>query len=126
MKEQREENLIGQGYVLDSSGLRAFERHYTLPSLVGVIIFIFIFVLIWKQTLSIEVGIGLLAVAWLATSGVIAHMYFSKPKSKKTGNSLQKFKNSSPDCDGFEVLYVDPDTKTYFKRLFADGNIDSV
>ena len=123
MKEKREEDLIAEGYGWDADGLLQFERPYTIPGIVGVLAFVTVFVMIWRQVISVGIGVGLLAAAWLVIGGVVLLMYRSQPKGR-SGEPLQKFRNSSPNADGLEILYVDPEKKTYFKRLFVDGNVE--
>ena len=124
MKEKREEDLIADGFAWDADGLRKLERPYIIPSIIGVLAFVAVFVMIWRQVLPVGIGVGLLAAVWLAIGGVALLMFRSHSKGK-SGKPLQKFRNSSPDSHGLEVLYVDPESKTYFKRLFMDGNVES-
>lgn len=124
MKEKREEDLIAAGFNWDPDGLRNLEHPYTIPSIIGVLAFVSVFIMIWRQVLPLGLGVGLLAAVWLSVGGVFLLMYRSQPKGK-SGKLLQKFRNSSPNAQGLEVLYVDQESKTYFKRLFVDGNVES-
>ncbi len=119
MKTITIEELESEGYSEDPNGRKEFERPYLIPSLVGLSAFVICFILLVRGKVSARVGMISVGSAWLFCGATILIGYLSRPKSKLTGKPLIKYQNRSPDSDvRLELIYVCPDSKTFFRRVF--------
>jgi hypothetical protein len=120
MKSISIEELITQGYSEDSKSLKEFEKPYRIPSIVGLSGFIICFTLVVLGKLHGKVGLISIGISLLFCLATIVRGYMSRPKSKLTGKPLIKYKNRFPAPDvGLELIYVCPDGKTFFRRIYA-------
>lgn len=120
MKSISIEELTAQGYSEDPKGRKEFERPFRIPSIIGISAFIICFTLLVLGKISAMVGVISVGISWLFCGATILIGGMSRPKSKLTGKPLIKYKNRFPASDvALEMIYVCPDSKTYFRRVFA-------
>lgn len=108
------------GYTEDAPGRRAF-----LWSCYGIVwIAAAGFAVIVVSTvfggLALNWTRGFAMVACLATMvGGIFRAYRFIPCSRQTGRPMHLYRNASAPAGILEVLYVDPDSRTYFRHVYA-------
>jgi hypothetical protein len=108
-----------EGYQEDITALRRFERPFILPSVFGGLLFLgpFIYLMIYRQPVYL---LSLCLVGLLTFLGTMYVMFRSKPLSKASGRPMERYWNTSSSARGDEVIYVCHDSKTYFRRTFAE------
>ena len=97
--------------------LQRFERRYLLVGLVGVIAFVAGFIL--AMSTAVIYHLGFCVLGWAAVTFAALLRYRATPRSDHSGRPMQKFRYVGPDAAAFEVAYVDHESKTYFRRIFA-------
>jgi len=116
------EGLLVQGYTEDPEGIKGLERSYKKPIIIGVGGFGLSFVLMMFGKVSDKVGLGLAVISWLFIINAIIFMYRSQPRSRHTGKVLLKYKNRNLGPSVMlEVIYVCPESKTFFRRIYAES-----
>jgi hypothetical protein len=109
-----------EGYTEDKRSKRQFLLPYSVLAVAAIIVLLSIFTrhAIHKSAMSLGwffVG-GLCFVVIL---GAIALAYRSVPKSTRTGRPMKCYRNLSAPEGVIELLYVDEDSRTFFRNIYA-------
>ena len=114
------EELESKGFSEDPQGRKRFERPLLLPAVLGLGVYAVSFALMVFKKIPELTGI-ILVCGSLCILGIMALcQYWSRPKSRHTGRRLVKYKNASPGPDVIlEVIYVCPESKTFWRRVYA-------
>jgi hypothetical protein len=111
--------LLSNGFTEDPAAVKALQKAFALPLVVGLGGFVLGFVMMIKRV-SAGVGMSLTAGSLCFIGLMLLSMYRSRPKSRHTGKPLLKYKNSVPDPGVLlELIYVCPDSKTFSRRVYA-------
>ncbi|MFC5457271.1 hypothetical protein [Prosthecobacter fluviatilis] len=108
------------GYTEDAPGRRSFL--WSCYGIVGIAAagFAVIVVSTVFGGLALNWTRGFAMVACLATMvGGIFRAYRFIPRSRQTGRPMHLYRNASAPAGILEVLYVDPDSRTYFRHVYA-------
>jgi len=121
MKTTTPERLISQGYTEDAEAGREFERPYTWPNLVLVVVFFSSLALSLADRISMKVGVSLMAGSFIIICLTIIRLRISIPHSRHTGKPMERYRNSAPERQvSSELIYVCHDSKTFFRRVFSE------
>ncbi len=113
------------GYTRDKRSEKAFFGPYAyiqVPALLG-----FVGIIIGGFRGVIHFNFGwwcALILCWIACMGTMVHAYRSTPRSLRTGESMQRYRNLSAPDGVWEVIYVDEVSKTYFRRVYLQPATD--
>ena len=114
--------LLSKGFTEDPVAVKALQRSFALPLVIGTAGFVLAFALMMLERVSVGVGIGLAAVSWCFIVLTLLCMYRSRPKSRHTGKPLLKYKNRAPDSGVIlELIYVCPDSRTFSRRVYLEN-----
>ena len=113
--------LIQDGYAEDPVGRRKFERPYLLFFAPWVITFIASLLLLFCELIQPITATIIMATSLVLLGLGALTMYRAHPRSRHTGKPLMKFNNTKPQWPTLsEIIYVCPDSKTYFTRSFGE------
>jgi hypothetical protein len=113
-------DLLSRGFTEDPLALKAIERPFAVPLVLGVGVFVSGFALWMLKRIGDGLGVSLIAGSLCFLLLVMLCMYRSRPRSRHTGKPLLKYKNSSPDSGVIhELIYVCPDSKTFSRRVYV-------
>jgi hypothetical protein len=116
------EELVSKGFMEDPQGLKQLERPFALPLALGVGGFALSFALMMLEKISTRSGFVLAGVSWCFVVAMMVCMYRSRPKSRHTGRPMVKYKNRSPASGVIhEVIYVCPESKTFWRRIYLEN-----
>lgn len=108
------------GYTEDARSRRAFLWSYYGIVWIAAAGFVGIIISTVFVGLAFNLTWGFAAVACLATMfGGIFRAYRSIPRSPQTGRPMHLYRNASAPEGILEILYVDPDSRTYFRHVYA-------
>jgi hypothetical protein len=114
--------LLSKGFTEDPLAVKALQKSFALPLVVGTVAFVLAFALMMLERVSSGVGISIAAVSWCFIVLTLVCMYRARPKSRHTGKPLLKYKNRSPDSGVIlELIYVCPDSKTFSRRVYLEN-----
>jgi hypothetical protein len=116
------QSLIDEGYTEDPEALERFERPFTIPFIVLIILFVGDLALLLTGGIDTRMGGGVLIALLALIFGIIALLYYSRPRSRHTGRPLDRYRNLAPARRrDVEFLYVCAESKTFFRRVYAQG-----
>jgi hypothetical protein len=108
------------GYTEDARCRRAFLWSYYGIVWIAAAVFTVIIVSTVFGGVPFDWTWGFAAVACIATMFVgIFRAYRSIPRSTQSGRPMQPYRNASAPEGVLEIIYVDPDSRTYFRHVFA-------
>jgi hypothetical protein len=112
-------DLRSQGFTEDPLAVKALQKLFAVPFILGGAAFVVGFVLVLTEA-SIGVGISLVVGSLCFLLLTVVCMYRWRPKSRHTGKPLLKYKNSSPDPGVIlELIYVCLDSRTFSRRVYV-------
>ncbi len=112
--------LQSQGFTEDPLAVKAIERPFAVPLVLGIGVFVCGFALWMLKRIGDGLGVSLIAGSLCFLLLVMALMYFSRPRSRHSGKPLLKYRNAAPDAGvGHELIYVCPQSKTFSRRVFV-------
>jgi hypothetical protein len=121
MNEISIEQLVLQGYSEDIEGLKQFQRGYAPFFLLILLVFIASLISFFTNSWPYAAITCLASIAFGFFG--IAVMYRATPISRHSGKPLVKYINKSPKpLTLTEVVYVCPESKTYFSRSFSSND----
>lgn len=118
MNEISLEQLTLEGYTEDKEGLKRFQRAYTPFFFLILLVFIASLISFFTDAWPYAVVTCLASIAFGFLG--IAVMYRASPLSRHSGKPLVKYINKKPKpLTLTEIVYVCPESKTYFSRSFS-------
>lgn len=113
------------GYTEDARSRKAFLWSYYGIVWIAAAGFAVIIVSTVFGELAFNWTWGFAMIACLATMvGGIFRAYRSIPRSTQTGRPMHIYRNASAPEGILEILYVDPDSQTYFRHVYAVPSTD--
>ncbi|QTR52011.1 hypothetical protein [Thiothrix unzii] len=115
--------LIEAGYTEDPEALKQFERRYFIPIVLPLANFVIMSILALFGIVSEIPVIASFVALFFIGIAIAALMYYSNPLSRFSGLPLKKYRSLVPKTPGRELLYVCPESKTFFRRIHAKPKI---
>jgi dipeptide/tripeptide permease len=113
----KEEALVG--YTEDKRSKRAFVLPYYLIILP---IFICSIAIVGYCVVRDSIGMGWWAAFFACGVSVFIALYHAMcatPRSLHSGRPMQRYRNSSKDSRVWEIIYIDEESRTYFRQLYV-------
>ena len=114
LKEIRVEELIAAGYREDKSAEHRYKYHAFIVLGVGFAAFVAGIVLV-NASSCVDLGMFVIygSWCWLFFGSLVVH--FSRPKSSQSGKTMEIYFNLSIPDDCSQIIYVSPESKTFFR-----------
>lgn len=121
MNEISVAQLVLQGYTEDKEGLKRFQRPYAPFFLLILVVFLASLISFFTSSWPYAAATCLASITFGGLG--IAAMYRAAPISRHSGKPLVKYINKKPSpLTLTEVVYVCPESKTYFSRSFSSND----
>ena len=108
------------GYTEDAASRRAFLRKQNWILIPSVSLFLGIIALSLAELVAFH-AVWLLAAAGCMGAAFLSvrQAYMVPPRSSLTGRRMQAYRNSSAPAGVLEILYVDDESRTFFRHVFG-------
>ena len=109
-----------EGFTEDKRSKRQFLLPYSALAVAAIIVLLSIFT--WHAIFEFPMSLGwffAVGVCFVVIFGAIAHAYRSVPNSTRTGRPMKCYRNLSAPEGVVELLYVDEESRTFFRNVYA-------